>query len=273
MFDFFKREFNKKFHPKDTAFAEIRKLAEQVNEKTINEIDNSLGYKVTPFQNIIDVICRHKLDDYNYEDIKKILISLMDKGADLSKGYVTIFDDTPIIIAILDRRTKLIKLLIELACNYNQRESLYKQDKCIGANNTPLTLLLKYGRFNYQEKIQLILTLIDALKGHLNEKDYKQNTALHLACILGIEDVINHLCKNGADITAENHMGHTPIDYAISEIKDIVKWSISLFFSGIDRLHSSGKYIICGWDDIEHMGAYSNIGTRSPLRTKQIYRS
>ena len=95
-------------------------------------------------------------------------------------------------------------------------ELLYKkeEDLCAEANNgtTPLMASLQY-RESWD--VTRYLLQQDAIKQCIQFQDQEGNTVLHLAAFISVpEDLIKALLNQGADISAENKAGETPIGIA-----------------------------------------------------------
>jgi ankyrin repeat protein len=51
----------------------------------------------------------------------------------------------------------------------------------------------------------------------VDARDAWGHTALHYASLCGHKNAVVSLIQNGAEVSATNDMGHTPLDYAASE--------------------------------------------------------
>ncbi|MGD9107934.1 MAG: ankyrin repeat domain-containing protein [Gammaproteobacteria bacterium] len=161
-------------------------------------------------------ICKQKELYYerNSKKIEEILEILLKKGSKLSDIYSNSpFYNSVFLNLVVSGQLKLANLVIDLAVKHNQLDALGIQDKHKFAKNTPLIFLLKNSLI--PEYRDLALKLIKVIpKSHINKKDYNGNNAAHFACILKDKEIIEALHKKGADFTAKNIKGLTPVDYA-----------------------------------------------------------
>lgn len=92
-----------------------------------------------------------------------------------------------------------------------KKTSLDKKDSWPTCRNTPLILAAK---INATKTIQ---QLID-LEVNLDEQDYRGFTALHYACMLRNNDIIEKLLQAKAETSLRDAFGNTPLDYYKMEI-------------------------------------------------------
>lgn len=79
-----------------------------------------------------------------------------------------------------------------------------------GNGCTALHLAVKAGSL---KTVKILLGCL--LPSTLEQKDFNQNTPLHVACMHNRRDVLKFLLDEGADVTARNNRNMTCLDVAI----------------------------------------------------------
>jgi ankyrin repeat protein len=159
-------------------------------------------------------------------------------------------------LAKFGRPVKLVKILADLKCNFNQRDSIFKNTPLIwaiaNANNTMALELMKYDQdFNTVSHGNTALTLAIAKGYTTHSKDGKKlessnldivkalvdkgidltiqtrgdNTALHLACARRDHSMIKTLLDAGATTNIKNENGQTAkemLELSFREAKKVI---------------------------------------------------
>lgn len=116
--------------------------------------------------------------------------------------------NTLLLKAILWDKTDIAKWLIEWDIS---KKSFDIASCCYMAKNSPLILAAKRG--NQEIGIELILAGAD-----VNQIDFRRFTALHWACMLRMNTLIEFLLNHGANPAIKNAFGKTPLDYYQADI-------------------------------------------------------
>ncbi|MDF2529960.1 MAG: hypothetical protein K0Q57_840, partial [Gammaproteobacteria bacterium] len=141
--------------------------------------------------------------------------------------------------AIARNRTSAAIYLIALAA-YRDKPSLFMKDGCPSSKSTPLILASKTGN-NHSA---LLLVGLYKNSDRLNARDYIGNTALHYACLMRNNLLIEALILQGADANIRNHEGKSALEYYLLEAssKDLKYYYGEC--DGLPYLMSN----VCDWD-------------------------
>jgi len=166
-----------------------------------------------------DKLGRNVLQHCNSSLPKATLVKLIDAGAEID-GRDT-WKRTPLLSAVMDGNITLAQTLLERKVDASVVDE---------QGNSPLNVALQRRQ----------LGVVDALlKGGAdpNGKDrWSQQTALHLACNLGLESEVGKLLDAGADVTAKDHQGRTPLHTAVLNSYNSAESVRQLLKKGADPL-------------------------------------
>jgi hypothetical protein len=100
---------------------------------------------------------------------------------------------------------KICEILIDSGCNVN------------GRNDELATPLMFCCDRNDEDSLKVAKLLIER-GADLSEKTKNGSTALHIACYLGRDDLVQLLIESEADVNAQNNDGHTPLMWAAQNL-------------------------------------------------------
>ncbi|MDO8953553.1 MAG: ankyrin repeat domain-containing protein [Gammaproteobacteria bacterium] len=110
--------------------------------------------------------------------------------------------------ALAGNRCSAAVFLITLAVDYD-RPSLWIKDRFPSSSSTPLILASKTAN----NEAAFLLVGLSTSTSELNQQDYSGNTALHYACLMRNNALIEDLLLKGADPSIKNHKGDTALHY------------------------------------------------------------
>ena len=175
----------------------------------------SAGADATPRDKMGRNVLQHCAPGLSEETLGK----LIDAGAE-PDGQDT-WKRTPLVSSIMDHNTALTKVLLERGVDVNAKDD---------QGNSALHLALQ------RRKLDIIDLLLE--KGadpNVTDKWSKQ-TALHVACNLGLETEVGKLAKAGADLKAKDNQGRTPLHTAVLNSYSSAEMVRVLLEAGADPL-------------------------------------
>ena len=141
--------------------------------------------------------------------------------------------------AIAWNRTFAAVYIITLAATHDP-DALKIKDLFPSSNSTPLILASKTGN----NETALLLLGLSKSAGMLNQQDYIGNTALHYACLMRNNVLIEALLLKGAQANIRNDAGESPLEcYETSAIeKDLA------YYYGAAPGEPNLMHHVCDWD-------------------------
>ena len=118
---------------------------------------------------------------------------------------------TPLDLAIMNQDYKIASILLERGANISSQSD----------NPLFVTLMFSLGVQNdeqsYKEAINMVYTALAEHKDKLKDTNSRGNTAIHIAALLGLTDMVDLLMKEGLDPEQPNNDGETPAHIASQE--------------------------------------------------------
>lgn len=123
---------------------------------------------------------------------------------------------TPLLVAVVNNQYEACELLLKAGADPNLSDEFVNIAKT--ANEKRL------------HPVEVLMSREDEFSNILNSKaTYLGFTPLHYAALMDNMDIVKILIENGADPGIENGVGHTPIMYAKSEVKNYLEDQMTKF--------------------------------------------
>lgn len=155
-----------------------------------------------------------EFDNKNANDIYKDIASKQLKFSEnlflLFINRVDNFGYSPLHYAITTGNTKLISLLIENKADLRQRTKNGFNALHLVASLNKLEIFILF----YERNANIF---------SLEDKDYQDNTILHIACYNGAIDIFEYLIAKNVNINSVDKKGNTPLHYAVYHGRVIMK--------------------------------------------------
>jgi ankyrin repeat protein len=166
-----------------------------------------------------DKLGRNVLQHCNPALPEEMMGKLMDAGADVNNRDT--WQRTPLIAAVMDHNIPMARKLLEKGADPN-----VKDDN--GAS--PLLVALNYRKFEIVGDL-----LKKGADPNIRDK-WSNQTALGLACSLGLESEVTKLIDGGADVNAKDSNGRTPLHTAVQNSYSSSEMVRALLKAGADPL-------------------------------------
>ena len=160
-------------------------------------IDDCLSAQEQSPNSTVTIKLKVLSESMDTDDIPEIR-KLIDAGADVN--VINKDGSTPLLIALLNRQTEIVKLLLKAGADVNK------------ASHYGLTPLHSASASGQIEVVKLLL----AAKADVNKAPHNGPTPLHLASVSGKIEVVKLLLAAKADVNKTAHNGITPL-YVASE--------------------------------------------------------
>ena len=180
---------------------DLTKIARCLEEGVdVNSTDLTSRIGMTALELVFPLILSNKLD---------ILKLLVDAGADVNVQN-ELHKNTPLMFAVACNSTNLIKLFVEAGAKLDLKNKYGQTTLMVGLSKR---YDFNYGDFSVGFPVNAIdaINLLLELGAKVNDTNMHGSTALHKAAEIRNPYIATLLLENGADITAKDCYGNTPL--------------------------------------------------------------